>query len=68
MQKEFHIKAKKYSNVFVDQSKDLDNDEFEIYLALHIPQASCSVRLTPNQARSLMEALQEALAVEEKVA
>lgn len=67
MQKEFHIKAKNYSNVFVDQSKDLDNDEFEIYLALHIPQASCSVRLTPSQAKSLMEALQAALEHEQVV-
>lgn len=67
MSSEFHIHAKNYSNIFIDQSEDLDTGKPEIYLALHIPQASCSVRMTIEQAKELMEALQEAVKDEQVV-
>ena len=66
MKKEFHIRAKNYSNVFVDVDKD-DDEKPEVYLALHIPSASCSVRLTIEQATELMEALKEAVNCEQVV-
>lgn len=61
-----HIKAKNYSNVFVDLDKD-DNGNDEIYLALHIVGASCSVHINMEQAAKLRDALTMMLSQNEQV-
>lgn len=61
-----HIKAKNFSNIFVDFDKDEDGKP-EVYLAIHIVGASVSTRMTREQAVNLVEALQAALAQNEQV-
>lgn len=67
MSKEFHIRAKNYSNIFVDQSEDFDTGKPEIYMGVHIIGGSLSVRMTTEQAKELIEALQEAVKDEQVV-
>jgi hypothetical protein len=61
-----HVKAKNYSNIFVES--DLDDDKRqEIYLSIHITGGHCATRMTREQAINLVEALQAALAHNEQV-
>lgn len=55
-----HIKAKNWSNVFVDTDTD-ENDKVEVRLSIHIIGASCSTRLSMKGAQELIEALQQAI-------
>ena len=61
MQDSIHVKAKNFSNIFVDSELD-DDGKQEIYLAIHVIGGSCSTRMTREQAVRLVEGLQEALA------
>ena len=61
MKDSIHIKAKNYSNIFVDSELD-DDGKQEIRLSIHILGGSCSTRMTREQAVRLVEGLQEALA------
>lgn len=56
-----HIKAKNYSNIFVDTDKD-DDGKLEVYLGVHILGGHIGTRMTREQACNLVEALQVALA------
>jgi hypothetical protein len=67
MSKEFHIKAKNYSNIFIELGEDFDSGKPEIYMGVHIVGASCSVRMTIEKATELMQALQELLKDEQVV-
>jgi hypothetical protein len=61
-----HVKAKNYSNIFVESDLDDDNRQ-EIYLSVHITGGHCATRMTREQAINLVEALQAALAHNEQV-
>lgn len=55
-----HIKAKNFSNIFVEADKD-ECDKDQIRLSVHIMGASCSTQMTKEQAQKLVEALQAAI-------
>lgn len=61
-----HIKAKNYSNIFVDTDKD-DDGKLEVYLSVHILGGHIGTLMTREQAVNLIEALQTALAHNEQV-
>lgn len=61
-----HIKAKNFSNVFVESGTD-DEGEQEIYLSVHIVGGHTSTRMTADQAVKLIEALQASLVKDERV-
>lgn len=61
-----HIKAKNWSNIFVDSDTDEDNKQ-EIRLSVHIMGGHCGTCMTKEQAINLIEALQAALAQDEQV-
>lgn len=58
-----HIKAKDYSNVFVDSDKS-DDDKQEIRLSVHIIGAHVSTRMSRESAQDLIKALENILALE----
>jgi ATP-dependent Clp protease adapter protein ClpS len=55
-----HIKAKNFTNIFVDADKD-ENDQDQIRLSVHIMGASCRGLMTKEQAKELVQALQAAI-------
>ena len=59
------VKAKNWSNIFVDSELDDDNKQ-EVYLSIHIVGGSCATRMTKEQAAKLVEALQTVLATDEQ--
>lgn len=58
-----HIKAKDYSNVFVEGGKG-DDDRQEIFLSVHIIGGHCSTRMSRESAKDLVKALEAILATE----
>lgn len=58
-----HIKAKDYSNIFVEGSKD-DDGKQEIFLSVHIMSGHCSTRMSRESAKELVKALEAILATE----
>lgn len=61
-----HIKAKNYSNIFVESGTD-DEGKQEIYLSVHIVGGHVNTRMTADQAVKLIEALQASLVKDERV-
>lgn len=61
-----HVKAKNWSNVFVEGGTD-DDGKREIFLSVHIMGSHCSTHMTADQAVKLIEALQASLAQDEQV-
>lgn len=58
-----HIKAKDYSNVFVEGGRG-DDDKQEIFLSVHIMGAHVSTRMSRESAQDLIKALEDILALE----
>ena len=58
-----HIKAKDYSNIFVEGDKG-DDGKQEIYLSVHRIGGHCSTRLSRESAKEMIEALEAILASE----
>lgn len=61
-----HIKAKNYSNLFVESGTDDDGTQ-EIYLSVHVIGGHISTRMTTEQTVKLIEALQASLVKDERV-
>jgi hypothetical protein len=61
-----HVKAKNWSNIFVESVED-DDGKQEVFLSVHIVGSHCSTRMTREQAVNLVEALQAVLAQNEQV-
>lgn len=58
-----HIKAKEYSNIFVEGGKG-DDDKQEIFLSVHIIGGHCSTSMSRESAKELVKALEAILATE----
>ena len=58
-----HIKAKDYSNIFVEGDKG-DDGKQEIYLSVHIIGGHLSTRLSRESAKEMIAALEAILASE----
>ena len=58
-----HIKAKAYSNIFVDSDKG-DDDKQEIRLSVHVTGGYLSTRMSRESAKEMIAALEAILASE----
>jgi hypothetical protein len=60
-----HIKAKDYSNIFVEGNMD-DDDQQEVFLSIHIIGGHCCTSMSREAAMDLIKALEAILATEAK--
>ena len=58
-----HIKAKNFSNIFVEGAEG-DDGKQEVFLSVHIIGSHCSTRMSRESAKEMIAALEAILASE----